>query len=276
MKTVLVTGGGGSIGSELCRQLSKQNKVIILDNSEIALYNILEELQSENVIGRLCDIRDVDALNKLFEEYKPETVFHAAALKHVQLLEENSDEAFKTNIVGTSNVTWACIDNNVKVMVNISSDKAVNPTTVLGETKQQAEILCKIRNRINKTKFVSVRFGNVANSSGSVIPKFKKQIESGGPVTVTHKDATRYFMTIQEACYLVLEVSKNPIYDIYVLDMGEPYKILDIALQQIAISGKDVQIIFTGLRKNEKLHEELHTKDEILVETNMPKILGIK
>ena len=276
-KSVVVTGGGGSIGSELCRQLYKLGvkKLLILENSEIALYNILNALSQENVKGRLCDIRDVYKLNLLISEFEPDIIFHAAALKHVPFLEIDEDEGFKTNVEGTINVCSAALAYNVPLMVNVSSDKAVLPSTALGRTKKQAEDYCKTCNDFKKTRFVSVRFGNVANSSGSVIPRFRKQIEEGGPVTVTHKDATRYFMTIEEACHLMLKVTENPIHDIYVLDMGKPFNIYDLAVAMIEQSGKDVPIEIIGLRKNEKLHEELYTKNERLIKTEFEKILAV-
>ena len=267
-KNVLVTGGGGSIGSELCRQIARFNpqKLIILDIYENNAYDIQNELLSKYndlplkvVIG---SVRDKKRIAEIFYMENIDVVFHAAAHKHVPLMEDNPKEAIKNNVFGTLNVAEAADKYGVKKFVLISTDKAVNPTNVMGATKRIGEMIIQIINRRSKTEYVAVRFGNVLGSNGSVIPLFKKQIEEGGPVTVTHSEVIRYFMTIPEACQLVLEagaMAKGG--EIFILDMGEPVKIIDLARDLIRLSGLepdiDIPIVVTGLRPGEKLYEEL-------------------
>ncbi len=284
-KRVLVTGAGGSIGSELCRQLAKLDieKLILIENSEFALYAIDMELREAGAADilhpLLCDIRDTNTLNRIFRETLPDTVFHAAAYKHVPLVEQNPLAGVKTNVFGTCNVAHMAIKYKTRKFVMISTDKAVNPFNIMGCTKRIAEIYCQnLNDRTPETSFVTTRFGNVLGSSGSVVPLFQQQIARGGPVTVTHPDIERFFMTISEACQLVLQaaaMSKGG--EIFVLDMGEPVKIKDLAHQLIRLSGlepeKDIQITFTGLRPGEKLYEELFHSEEILQKTSHDKIM---
>lgn len=281
---VLVTGGGGSIGSELCRQISKLNpkKLIILDIYENNAYSIEQELKRNckdlNLEVEIASIRDKDKINKLFEEKQIDVVFHAAAHKHVPLMETDPEEAVKNNVFGTLNVARACEKYKVKKFVLISTDKAVNPTSVMGATKRVCELIIQFMEKHRKnTEFVAVRFGNVLGSNGSVIPLFKEQIKEGGPVTVTHKDIIRYFMTIQEAVSLVLtagSLAKGG--EIFVLDMGEPVKIKDLAENLIRLSGfipnKDIKIEYVGMRPGEKLYEELLVSDENCMKTENDKI----
>lgn len=272
-QTVLVTGAGGSIGAELCRQILQfsPSKILLIDNCENNVYDIEMEmsiLDTEiSIIPLVKDIRDKDAINRIFEGYKPQVVFHAAAHKHVPLMEANSEEAVKNNVLGTYNVAQAADRYCVKKFVLISTDKAVNPSSVMGATKRLAEIIIQYMDKLSKTNYVAVRFGNVLDSRGSVIPLFKKQIAAGGPVTVTHPEMMRYFMTIPEAVELVIQagaLARGG--EIFVLDMGEPVKILDLAHTLIKLSGfepeKDIEIVFTGIRPGEKLFEELLTADE--------------
>ncbi len=260
-KTVLITGAGGSIGSELARQCIKfgAKKLILLDNSEYNLYKIEQELQKYNIVPVMQDVSKKTLLEKTFKEYNIDIVLHAAAYKHVPLVEENIEEAIINNILGTKNVIDLAIENRVKKFVLISTDKAVRPTNVMGTTKRVCELYAQ-NVEPQETEIVGVRFGNVLGSSGSVIPKFKEQIQAGGPVTVTHPDITRYFMLIPEACQLVLQaasIGKGG--EIFVLDMGEPIKIANLAKEMIRLYGKEneVKIEFTGLRPGEKLYEEL-------------------
>ncbi len=291
-KVVLVTGGAGSIGSELCRQVafSKPKKLIILDISESSAYSLQYELKHAfndklDLVVEIASIRDAEKVDDLFFDYKPDIVFHAAAHKHVPLMEHNPEEAIKNNVFGTLNVVNAAQKHSAGHFVLISSDKAVNPTNFMGATKRFAEMIVQSCKGVSSTQFVSVRFGNVLASSGSVVPLFEKQIESGGPVTVTHPDITRFFMTIPEAVQLVLQaavMAKNG--EIYVLDMGEPVRILDLAESMIKLSGykpyEDIDISFVGLRPGEKLYEELMMNEEGLKTTknnrifigNQPKI----
>jgi len=259
-KIILVTGAGGSIGSEICRQCEKYgaNKLILLDHSEYNLYAILEELREVEVIPVMQSIIEKELLASTFEMYKPDIVIHAAAYKHVPLVESNISEAILNNVLGTKNVIDLSIKYNVKKVVMISTDKAVRPTNVMGTTKRICELYAQNSNG-KGTDIVAVRFGNVLGSSGSVIPKFKKQIEEGGPITVTHPEITRYFMLIPEACELVLQAGAiGSGGEIFILDMGEPVKIVDLAKKMIQLSGqKDIEIVFTGLRPGEKLYEEL-------------------
>lgn len=277
-KTVLVTGGGGSIGSELCRQLvsHKPKCLVIFDIYENNAYDIQQELKIKypdaNVVTLIGSIRNTSRLESVFEQYKPDIVYHAAAHKHVPLMEVSPNEAIKNNVVGTWNVAKMADKYGVKKFVMISTDKAVNPTNVMGATKRICEMIIQSFNEKSKTDFVAVRFGNVLGSNGSVIPLFKRQIEAGGPVTVTHPDIIRYFMTIPEAVSLVLQAG---VYarggEIFVLDMGEPVKILDLAKNLIRLSGykvdEDIKIEFTGLRPGEKLYEELLMNEEGLKDT---------
>lgn len=272
-KRVMITGGGGSIGSELCRQIIrfKPRELIVVDIYENSLYHLeleLEEyLEKEKIYGTTVDleiasIRDKKRINDLFDIYRPQVVFHAAAHKHVPLMEKTPKEAVKNNVFGTKNLLDASVKYRVEKFVQISTDKAVKPTNVMGATKRVCEILVQMYNHAYKTDFVAVRFGNVLGSNGSVIPIFKNQIASGGPITVTHKDITRYFMTIPEATQLVLQagsIAKGG--EIFVLNMGESVKIVELAEKMIRLSGLkpyiDIPIVFTGLRPGEKLYEEL-------------------
>lgn len=277
-KTVLVTGGGGSIGSELCRQIAshRPGQLIILDIYENNAYDIQQELKIKypdlNLLVLIASVRNARRINKIFATYKPDIVYHAAAHKHVPLMEVSPDEAVKNNVFGTWKTAQAAADNGVKKFVMISTDKAVNPTNVMGATKRICEMIIQTFNKYYDTEFVAVRFGNVLGSNGSVIPLFRKQIEAGGPVTVTHPDIIRYFMTIPEAVSLVLQAG---VYakggEIFVLDMGEPVKILDLAKNLIRLSGykvdDDIRIEFTGLRPGEKLYEELLMSEEGMKET---------
>ena len=278
-KVIMVTGGGGSIGSELCRQLvsHKPKQLIIFDIYENNAYDIQQELKinypDANVVTLIGSIRNVSRLESVFAQYKPDIVYHAAAHKHVPLMEVSPDEAVKNNVVGTWNVARMADKYGVKKFVMISTDKAVNPTNVMGATKRICEMIVQTYNEISKTDFVAVRFGNVRGSNGSVIPLFKRQIEAGGPVTVTDPNIIRYFMTIPEAVSLVLQAgayAKGG--EIFILDMGEPVKIDDLAKNLIRLSGYtlgvNMEIKYTGLRPGEKLYEELLMKEEGLQETD--------
>ena len=283
-RTVLVTGGGGSIGSELCRQIASFNPkhLIIVDNYENNAYAIQQELirKYENKLNLstiIASIREYKRMDEIFNEYKPDVVFHAAAHKHVPLMENSPSEAIKNNIFGTLNVARLCDIYKVKRMVLISTDKAVNPTNIMGATKRAAEMIIQTINKDSETEFVAVRFGNVLGSNGSVIPLFKKQILEGGPVTITHPDIIRYFMTIPEAVQLVLQagaMAKGG--EIFILDMGEPVKIVDLAYNLIRLSGfepgVDIKIEYSGLRPGEKLYEELLMSEEGLTKTANSKI----
>jgi len=261
-KTILITGAGGSIGSEIVRQCKffKASKIILLDHSEYNLYAIEQELNSKIVIPIMQSVVNKDDLIKTFKTYKPDIVIHAAAYKHVPLVELNIDEAIKNNIVGTKNIIDVACEYEAKKIVLVSTDKAVNPTNVMGTTKRICELYAQNKQSKNSnTEIVAVRFGNVLGSSGSVIPKFKAQIEAGQNVTVTHPEITRYFMLIHEACELVLQAgSLGKGGEVFILDMGEPIRIVDLAKKMIELSGRDdIQIEFSGLRKGEKLYEEL-------------------
>lgn len=282
-KTVLVTGAGGSIGSELCRQLASvcSAHLVLFDQSEYNLYRIQEELFERfpdiNVTAVLGDICDSAATLNLFERFKPAAVFHAAAYKHVPLLEGQVREVVKNNAIGTRNIADLAHQYGAEKFVLISTDKAVNPSSLMGACKRVAEIYCQQLASQSDTKFITVRFGNVLGSAGSVVPKFQKQIKNGGPVTVTHKDMTRYFMTIIEATQLILEASAmGEDGRIYVLEMGQPVLISELAEKLIRLSGKepndDIKIVYTGLREGEKLHEELFHDEESLSETDYEKI----
>ncbi len=277
-QVVLVTGGGGSIGSELCRQLAdhKPKQLIILDIYENNVYEIQQELMSRHpqmdLVVLIASVRNTLRIEEIFEKYRPDIVYHAAAHKHVPLMEDSPNEAIKNNVFGTWKTAIAADRYGVKKFVLISTDKAVNPTNIMGASKRICEMIVQNLNRKSKTEYVAVRFGNVLGSNGSVVPLFKKQIEQGGPVTVTHPDIIRYFMTIPEAVSLVLQAgayAKGG--EIFVLDMGEPMKILDLAKNMIKLSGyrvdEDIKIEFTGLRPGEKMYEELLMKEEGLKET---------
>ena len=283
-KIILVTGAGGSIGSEICRQVAKFNpkQLILLGHGENSIYSIEMELRELygnteiTFIPEIADIQDSKKMMSVMNKYRPHVVYHAAAHKHVPLMEYNPEEAVKNNLMGTMNVATAASWHDVETFVMISSDKAVNPTNVMGATKRLAEMIVQHTNKISQTKFVAVRFGNVLGSRGSVIPLFKKQIQKGGPVTVTHPDMVRYFMTIPEASRLVMQagaLAKGG--EIFVLDMGEPVKIVDLAKNLIKLSGNSVEEIgieFTGMRPGEKLFEELLKDDEMIEQQIYPRI----
>ena len=283
-RVVLVTGGGGSIGSELCRQIASFNPktLIILDNYENNAYAIQQELYRKykntvNIKTIIASVREEKRMDNIFNTYKPEIVFHAAAHKHVPLMEDSPTEAIKNNIFGTLNIAKMCRKHRTKKMVLVSTDKAVNPTNIMGATKRAAEMIIQTMNQSSYTEFVAVRFGNVLGSNGSVIPLFKKQIAENGPITITHPDIIRYFMTIPEAVQLVIQagnMAKGG--EIFVLDMGKPVKIVDLAKNLIKLSGLeegvDIEIEYTGLRPGEKLYEELLMNEEGLVKTDNKKI----
>ena len=282
-KTILVTGGGGSIGAELCKQLAKAlpSKLIIFDQCEFNLYKINADLKhlypDLKHIAVLGDVSDSLSVNRLINSHQPEIIFHAAAYKHVPLLEDQAREAVNNNLIGTKILAEAAIKSGVSRFVLISTDKAVNPTNIMGATKRAAEILCQNLNAKNKTQFITVRFGNVLDSAGSVVPLFREQIKSGGPVTVTHPDITRYFMTIPEACQLIMQAETiGNGGEVFVLDMGEPIKIAYLAEQMIRLSGKtpgqDIAIEYVGLRPGEKLYEELFHDQEQLKPTGYDKL----
>ncbi|MCB1583503.1 MAG: nucleoside-diphosphate sugar epimerase/dehydratase [Marinicella sp.] len=282
-KSVLVTGGGGSIGSELCRQLARfgVSKLTIVDHSEFNLYAIDKALHESDLVvnSHLCDVTNQAHLFHLFKQSQPDVVFHAAAYKHVPLLEELACEGYLNNVIGTKNVADCCDEFSVDKMVLISTDKAVNPHSVMGATKRLAEKYCQYKNQSSETEYLTVRFGNVLGSAGSVVPLFEKQIADGGPVTVTHEKIERYFMTIQEACQLILQsLVLADDHDVLVLDMGKPVKIMNLAERMIALSGKskEVKITITGLRSGEKLYEELHYDVETLTPTRVQKISAVK
>ena len=296
-KNILVTGAGGSIGSELARQIIKLNpsKLILLDNNEFALYKINKDLNNNNnfeitrkikIISLLGSVVDKDRMSHILEKYNPFVVFHAAAYKHVSIVEENSGEAVKVNVLGTKNLLSLLEKHSIQNFVLVSTDKAVNPPNIMGATKRISEQLVQLESNLNhKTKFSIVRFGNVLGSSGSVIPIFLEQIKLGGPVTVTHKDATRYFMTIPEAAQLIIQAaSLSKKGNIYVLDMGKPINILSIAKRIIKLSGLsiknsentngDIEIMFTGLKQGEKIHEQLSVNGKFY-KTKHPSIKKI-
>ncbi|NOU97329.1 NAD-dependent epimerase/dehydratase family protein [Paenibacillus sp. LMG 31456] len=283
-KVILVTGAGGSIGSEICRQVCKFNpeQLILLGHGENSIYSIEMELKDTfqetqiKFITEVADIQDANKMMSIMNTYRPQVVYHAAAHKHVPLMERNPEEAVKNNMIGTMNLAKAANRHGVETFVMISTDKAVNPTSVMGSTKRLAEMIIQHLDKTSFTKFVAVRFGNVLGSRGSVIPLFKRQIEKGGPVTVTHPDMIRYFMTIPEASRLVIQagsLAKGG--EIFVLDMGEPVKIVDLAKNLIKLSGNSIEEIgieFTGMRPGEKLFEELLQKGEVHEQQVHPKI----
>ena len=294
--SAVVTGGGGSIGSEICDRLVTfgVSRLLVIENSEPALHGVLEQLsvkQSPATIdGRIADIRDRERVMRLIGDFKPDIVFHAAALKHVPLLERDWDEGVKTNVFGSLNVADAAVASGARAMVMISTDKAIEPVSVLGATKRFAEMYCQAldadiaRRSQAQTpmRLIAVRFGNVLASNGSVVPKFKAQIEAGGPVTVTHRDMVRYFMTIREACDLVVTAASHALgpestdVSIYVLNMGQPVKIVDLAERMIRLSGlepgKDVDIVFTGVRPGERMNEILFAREEPIAEIGIAGI----
>ena len=294
-KSVVVTGGGGSIGSEICERMVAfgASRILVIENSEPALFAVLEALAAKqsmaNIFGRIADVRDRGRIIDLFAQFKPDIVFHAAALKHVPILEQDWDEAVKTNVFGSMNVADAASAAGAAAMVMISTDKAIEPVSMLGATKRLAEMYCQALDTAERggMRLISVRFGNVLASNGSVVPKFKAQIEAGGPVTVTHPDMVRYFMTIREACDLVVTASSHalsPDYSddvsIYVLNMGQPVKIVELAERIIRLSGlepgHDIEIKFTGIRPGERLHEILFAREEETVEIGIPGIVAAK
>jgi FlaA1/EpsC-like NDP-sugar epimerase len=283
-KVVLVTGGGGSIGSELCRQITAVaiKRLIVLDQSEYNLYSIEKELQQGlpdlQLNCELGDVCDQAGLEYLFKSYQPDVVFHAAAYKHVPMLENKVRVAVRNNIIGSWNVACLADKYNCSDFVMVSTDKAVNPGNIMGASKRVAEIICQTMDERSTTRFITTRFGNVLGSAGSVVPLFRKQIQKGGPLTVTDKEISRYFMTISEACRLILQTTvMGDGGEIFVLEMGEPVKVLYLAEQMIRLSGKtpgeDIKIEFTGLRPGEKLHEELFHSDENLTDTSHEKVM---
>jgi FlaA1/EpsC-like NDP-sugar epimerase len=299
-KAIIVTGGGGSIGSEICERVVTFGaaRLLVIENSEPALYAILETLLAQHteaaIEGRIADIRDRDRIMRLINEFKPDIVFHAAALKHVPILERDWSEGVKTNIFGSVNVADAALASGAAAMVMISTDKAIEPVSMLGLTKRFAEMYCQALDHdlASETggkppmRLISVRFGNVLASNGSVVPKFKAQIEAGGPVTVTHPDMVRYFMTIREACDLVVTAAthaltpERPDVSIYVLNMGQPIKIVDLAERMIRLSGlqpgHDVEIAFTGIRPGERLNEILFASEEPTIDIGIAGIMAAK
>jgi FlaA1/EpsC-like NDP-sugar epimerase len=299
-KSVIVTGGGGSIGSEICERVATFGaaRLLVIENSEPALYAVTEALAahaaSAAIEGRIADIRDRERVLRLMNEFKPDIVFHAAALKHVPILERDWSEGVKTNIFGSINVADAALAAGAEAMVMISTDKAIEPISMLGLTKRFAEMYCQALDHDLASKpgagpamrLISVRFGNVLASNGSVVPKFKAQIEAGGPVTVTHPDMVRYFMTIREACDLVLTAATHalapvrPDVSVYVLNMGQPVKIVDLAERMIRLSGlqpgHDIDIVFTGMRPGERLNEILFATEEPTVEIGVAGIMAAK
>ena len=300
-KSIVVTGGGGSIGSEICNRVVAFGaaRLLVIENSEPALHAIIESLKGQQpeaeISGRIADIRDRQRIMSLIAQFKPDIVFHAAALKHVPMLEMDWDEGIKTNVLGSINVADAAAAAGCTAMVMISTDKAIEPVSVLGATKRLAEMYCEALDdefargagKGNRAmRLISVRFGNVLASNGSVVPKFKAQIEAGGPVTVTHPDMVRYFMTIREACDLVVTAASHALapgrsdVSVYVLNMGQPVKIVDLAERIIRLSGlepgRDIQITFTGIRPGERLHEILFAREEETSETGIPGIVAAK
>jgi len=286
-KKILVTGAAGSIGSELCRQIAKftPQLLLILDQDETGIFNISEELRNKfsklNFFPQIADICDKLKVSQIFSEFSPNIIFHAAAYKHVPLMESNSEEAVKNNILGTETIAKKAIEIGVDEFIFISTDKAVNPTSVMGASKRIGEMICQYLNKKGNTKFISVRFGNVLDSRGSVIPIFKEQIRKGGPVKITHPEMERYFMTTPEACLLVMQAgAMGKGGEVFVLDMGDPIKIRDLAEELIRLSGfqpdRDIPIVFTRPRPGEKFSEELLTAEEGTVATKNQKIFMAK
>jgi FlaA1/EpsC-like NDP-sugar epimerase len=286
-KVVMVTGAGGTIGSELCRQIAlhQPREILLVERSEFLLFQIEQEFRSNGygaeIVPLVADVLDPHRMGSLFRRFRPAVVFHAAAHKHVPLMEQQPAEALRNNVGGTQILADLAVEHQVERFVLISTDKAINPTNVMGATKRVAELYVQAMQTLDRTKFIAVRFGNVLGSSGSVIPTFKRQIAAGGPVTVTHPEVTRFFMTVGEAVGLVLQsATLGHGGEIFVLDMGRPMKIVDLARQLISLSGlepdRDVEIKFTGLRPGEKLYEELHHASEQNAPTDHPKILRFR
>ncbi len=286
-KIILITGGAGSIGSELCSQVAKFNPglLLILDQDETGIFNIEDKIKRGfpdlKFLAEIGDIQDGNKMNFIFNKFHPEIVFHTAAYKHVPLMEAHPEEAVKNNISGTNILANLAIKYGVEKLIFISTDKAVNPTSVMGASKRVGEQICQVLNKKGQTKFISVRFGNVLDSRGSVIPIFREQIKRGGPIEITHPKMKRYFMTTGEACLLVMEAgAMGRGGEIFVLDMGEPIKILDLAKEMIELYGlepdKDIPIVFTGIRPGEKLFEEILTAEEGTIATQSKKILKAK
>lgn len=284
-KTVLVTGAGGSIGSEICKQILpfQPSRLLLLGHGENSIYTSHQTLSNSEELGEIelypiiAEIQDINKVRQVFKRFKPDIIFHAAAHKHVPMMESNPEEAVKNNVMGTHNLVKAAHENNVERFVMISTDKAVNPTSVMGATKRVSEKILKCYAKRSATRFVAVRFGNVLGSRGSVIPLFKRQIEAGGPITITHPKMIRYFMTIPEASKLVIQAgSYGKGGEVFILDMGDPVKIVDLAKDLIRLSGleagKDIEIKFTGIRPGEKLYEELLTASEGVTATRNQKI----
>jgi O-antigen biosynthesis protein WbqV len=295
-----VTGGGGSIGAEICDRIVTFGaaRLLVVENSEPALHAVLETLATKNsdarIEGRIADVRDRGRIFRVLADFKPDIVFHAAALKHVPLLEQDWGEGVKTNVFGSVNVADAAVAAGATAMVMISTDKAIEPVSVLGATKRFAEMYCQAldadfaRRSISGSgmRLIAVRFGNVLASNGSVVPKFKAQIEAGGPVTVTHPDMVRYFMTIREACDLVITAATHALgparsdVSVYVLNMGQPVKIVELAQRMIRLSGlepdRDVGIVFTGIRAGERLNEILFAREEPVAEVGIAGIVAAK
>ncbi len=282
-RTVLVTGAGGSIGSELCRQIHRYNpaSLVMLERDESALQAVQISIEGQGLLDDrnlvICDIRDRKRLGEVFEEHRPDVVFHAAALKHLPLLEMHGEEGWKTNVWGTQNLLELAIGHGVDRFVNVSTDKAADATSVLGRTKRVAEQLTSFAGKHNDGTYLSVRFGNVLGSRGSVLPLFREQIARGGPVTVTDPEVTRFFMTIPEACELVIQAGTLDEEDgrVLVLNMGEPVRISDLAHRLVAESGEDIEVVFTGLRPGEKLHEVLFSPQEEPMESGHPLISAV-
>jgi len=286
-KIVLITGAAGSIGSELCRQVAKfrPSQLLLLDQDETGIFNISEELEDRfprlKIPPLVANIQDEEKIEQIFDKFHPNIIFHAAAYKHVPLMEKHPDEAVKNNIFGTKFLADTSLKHNAEKFIFISTDKSVNPTSVMGATKRAGEMICQVFNQKNHTKFISVRFGNVLDSRGSVIPIFREQIKKGGPVEVTHPEMKRYFMVTNEACLLVMQAgAMGQGGEVFVLDMGEPIKILDLAKEMIRLSGfepdKDIPIIFTGVRPGEKFFEEILTAEEGTLATQNQKIFMAK
>ncbi len=299
-KAIVVTGGGGSIGAEICDRIVTfgASRLLVIEHSEPALHAVLESLKSKqssaDISGRIADVRDRHRIMSLVSQFKPDIVFHAAALKHVPMLEQDWDEGIKTNVFGSINVADAAAAGGASAMVMISTDKAIEPVSVLGATKRLAEMYCQALDDESSRhgggrqamRLISVRFGNVLASNGSVVPKFKAQIEAGGPVTVTHPDMVRYFMTIREACDLVITAASHALdrlngdVSVYVLNMGQPVKIVDLAERIIRLSGlepgRDIKIAFTGIRPGERLHEILFAREEETADIGIPGIVAAK
>jgi O-antigen biosynthesis protein WbqV len=298
-RSLLVTGGGGSIGSEICKQAARlgARRLIVAENSEFALYQVLRAVKALRpgleVVGRICDVRDAKAIDALFAEFRPALVFHAAALKHLPIVEENRAAGALTNIIGTRNVADAAKAHGARAMVLISTDKAIRPTSFLGATKRVAELYCQALDaharagtKAAPTRFLSVRFGNVLASNGSVLWVFREQIEHGGPVTVTHPDMERYFMTVSEATSLVLSATAHgldrPEHDssVFMLDMGKPIRIMDLAHRMIRLAGfepdKDIPIEIIGIRPGERLQEELFRGEEPVTRIDIEGVFAAK